>query len=355
LENRAIDAVSPGAIVVFGSGETVDVGRAALTWLAARRTLRRVAVLETPAGFEPNSEDVTARWTESIRRHPALASGDVVQLPLRRRGTPLSPDEPSLAEALLRADVIALGAGSPTYAVRQLRDSVAWRYVETAHLLGADLLLASAGAIAVGSHALPVYEIYKVGDDPHWKRGLDLFALYGLPLALVPHWDNADGGAALDTSCCFMGASRFDELLAQLPAEVLVIGIDEHTALALDPRAGTADVLGRGGVTLRSHREVVTYASGRSIPFTAIGGMAAPRAGTLVRPDIADAIRAARSAVGTAVPPADVRVLVDLRERARRVGDWAGADALRQRIADRGWRVEDTPAGTRVLEQGVDP
>jgi hypothetical protein len=345
--------ISPGAIVLIGSGEVADVGRAALHWLAARRTYGVVAVLETPAGFEPNSEDVAARWTESIRRQPEIAGAEVLQLPMRRRGTRLSPDEPGLAEPLLRADLIALGAGSPTYAVRQLQDSLAWRYAETAHLLGADLLLASAGAIAVGRYALPVYEIFKVGDDPHWKSGLDLFALYGVALAPVPHWDNADGGAMLDTSCCFMGAGRFDELAAQLPDEAVVLGIDEHTALALDPIAGTAEVLGRGGITLHSRGHAVRHASGAAIPLAAIGGMSAPLSASILRPDIARAVRSARSVAQPAVPPADIRALVDRREQARRANDWAEADVLRRRIADKGWRLEDTPAGTRVLAQNL--
>jgi hypothetical protein len=274
---------------------------------------------------------------------------------MRRRGTPLSPDEPSLAEPLLRADLIALGAGSPTYAVRQLRDSLAWRYVEAAHLAGADLLLASAGAIAAGRYALPVYEIYKVGDDLHWNDGLDLFALYGVAAALVPHWDNADGGATLDTSRCFIGAGRFAELLTQLPDEALVVGIDEHTALALDPGAGTAEVLGRGGVTLRSRGHAARHASGDSIPLTMLGGMSSPRPGAVAWPDIARAIRAARAAAGPPDPPADIRALVDLREHARRASDWAEADALRRKIAESGWRLEDTPDGTRVLREAADP
>jgi cysteinyl-tRNA synthetase len=79
--------------------------------------------------------------------------------------------------------------------------------------------------------------------------------------------------------------------------------------------------------------------------------MSAPRSASVLRPDIAQAVRSARSLARPAVPPADIRALVDRREQARRANDWAEADVLRRRIADKGWRLEDTPAGTRVLAQ----
>lgn len=49
--------------------------------------------------------------------------------------------------------------------------------------------------------------------------------------------------------------------------------------------------------------------------------------------------------------PADVESLAAEREMARRQGDFAAADRLRRAIAERGYRVEDTPAGPR-LEPG---
>jgi hypothetical protein len=67
------------------------------------------------------------------------------------------------------------------------------------------LAFASAASIAVGRYALPVYEIYKVGADLHWVDGLDLFRVFGWELAIVPHWNNREGGDDLDTSRCFMG------------------------------------------------------------------------------------------------------------------------------------------------------
>ena len=339
----------PGAIVLFGSGETGAVGGDALRWLGASgRAPSRIAILEAPAGFEPNAEAVAGRWTSFLRRRPETDGAEILQLPARRLGAPLRPEEPDLTGPLLKADLFVLGAGSPTYAVRQLQGSRAWRYAQAAHLLGATFFLASASAIAVGTSTLPVYEIYKVGAALHWKGGLRLLELYGLALAVVPHWDNTDGGVKLDTSRCYMGEARFVELLALLPAQVVVVGIAEHTALALDPVTGAAHVLGRGGVTVLRDGAPAAFASGATFPLTTLGPFSLPTVEATVPAEVAQEIQAARSGREGPTPPADVEALVVSREQARAALDWSTSDRLRRQILERGWLVEDTPSETRL-------
>ncbi|MBA3361129.1 MAG: hypothetical protein H0T94_06660 [Acidimicrobiia bacterium] len=94
------------------------------------------------------------------------------------------------------------------------------------------MVMASAAAVTLGARSIPVYEIYKVGDDPVWFDGLDVLASYGLSVAVVPHWNNREGGFH-DTSHCFIGVKRFRQLVADLPAEISVLGIDEHTSLSI--------------------------------------------------------------------------------------------------------------------------
>lgn len=338
----------PGAIVLFGSGETAAAGREALHWLpASGREPRSAVVLETPAGFEANAEAVAGRYARFLRRQPELHGARVSQVPARKRGTPLSPDAPDVAWPILGAELIALGAGSPTYAVRQLERSVAWSNVVAAHLLGATVFLASAAAIAAGTCALPVYEIYKVGEDPRWNAGLRLFEVYGLRLAVMTHWNNRDGGADLDTSRCYMGEARFDELLGLLPDSVAIVGIDEHTALAMDPAVGAADVIGRGGVTLVRDGQATAFESGARIPLTELGPFTMPDA----RETVADEVRreVEEAHVEREAAPPSVDTLVASRERARAARDWSTADRLREEIAQGGWEVRDTPDGPRVL------
>jgi cysteinyl-tRNA synthetase len=48
-------------------------------------------------------------------------------------------------------------------------------------------------------------------------------------------------------------------------------------------------------------------------------------------------------------PPPEVRELAEARERARRAGDYAEADSLREEIRSRGWEVRDGPEGPDLL------
>ena len=336
-----------GAVVLFGSGETSGVGRDALRWLVASgRELQRITVLETPAGFEPNADAVARRWTEFFERQDASQGSAVAQLPLRRRAAALGTDDPEAARPLLGADLVALGAGSPTYAVRHLRDSLAWRYVSAARAHGASLFLASAAAVAAGTLALPVYEIYKVGEDPHWKDGLGVLEPFGLSLAIVPHWDNTDGGDTLDTSHCFIGAARFAALAMSLPAATVVVGLEEHTALAIDVETSTASVIGHGGVEVIREGLLTEHRAGSAFPLSELGPFALPDRGALVPEDLARLIAAERPrTVAAPEIPAAVAALIAARERARSRRAWAEADALRRKIGELGWTVEDTAAG----------
>jgi hypothetical protein len=343
-------AERPGLIVLFGSGEIAPSGRKVYERVFSRLTPPvRVAVLETPAGFQPNSAAVAGKIAEFLQGRLQNYRPEVRVLPARRRGSALSPDDPEILSPMLDANVIFMGPGSPSYAVRQLEGSLAWRYLQARSLAGVAVILASAATIAAGSYALPVYEIYKVGEDLHWRRGLDLFGPYGLPVTFIPHWDNHEGGTELDTSRCFMGQERFGRLLELLPGEMPVVGIDEHTALIVDLAAGSCQVMGRGGVTVLREGCAERHGSGATFPLDRIGQYRIPAGGESVPglPPTQDAPTAdARSE--EAEPPAELLELVQSREDARARREWAEADALRLRVEQRGWRIRDTRDGPRL-------
>ncbi|MBA3777987.1 MAG: hypothetical protein H0X16_01530 [Chloroflexi bacterium] len=119
--------------------------------------------------------------------------------------------------------------------------------------------------MAIGTHCLPVYEIYKAGEELSWRPGLDLCADIGIELTVVPHWNNTEGGAGLDTSRCFVGRDRFERLRELLPPTTVVLGLDEHTSCILDPAAGTLDVRDWGVMTvLRGSDETIIPAGERA-------------------------------------------------------------------------------------------
>ena len=107
------------------------------------------------------------------------------------------------------ANVLFMGPGSPTYAVRQLQQSCIWETLRACQRQGAAVVFSSAATLAASRWTLPVYEIYKAGSDLYWHEGLDFFGVYGLALILISHWNNSDGGAVLDTSRCYLGSSGF--------------------------------------------------------------------------------------------------------------------------------------------------
>ena len=143
---------------------------------------------------------------------------------------------------------------------------------------------------------VPVYEIFKVGEDPRWEEGLDLMGRHGLSLVLVPHWNNSDGGKELDTSRSYMGQERFDTLCGLLEGDRTIVGLDENTALVIDPSEGRGEVLGSGGVTLiRSGRESV-YTATQTFPLTELGPFRMASGRGDVAADVWEAAVAARSA-----------------------------------------------------------
>lgn len=364
--------------MLFGSGETSPSGRKIFD-LAFRRLppSPRVALLETPAGFELNSDWVIRRVANFMQVNLQNYHPRISIIPARKRGTPFSPDDPKIVNPILEADLIFMGPGSPTYAVRQLHDSLAWDLLIARHRLGATLALASAATISISACALPVYEIYKVGEDLHWKEGLNFFGLYGLNIVFVPHWNNQEGGANLDTSRCFMGQTRFASLMEMLPVETSVIGLDEKTALLIDPSTGMCQVIGKGSVTIlhtgHVHRSLYPppdldgtglpeianqrashihqYHNKDSFPLDEIGPFRPYRPEARLPAIIwqqALHVQDKLANESTPQPPDEILRIVHLRELARLDKDWATSDALRQQIAALGWQITDTKDGPRL-------
>jgi hypothetical protein len=336
-----------GLILLFGSGETSPSGQKVFDWLFRRLVAPvQVAILETPAGFELNSPQVAGRIGDFVGHHLQNYRPQITIVPARKRGTPFSPDDPEIANLIPGADAIFMGPGSPTFAVRQLHDSLTWHTVMACHRLGAAVILASSAAIAASAQALPVYEIFKVGEDLHWRQGLDLLKPFGLSLVFIPHWNNQDGGGELDTSRCYMGQARFDPLLEMLPSNTTVVGIDEHTALAIDLAAERCQVLGKTGVTLIRAGTEKCFTRGQSFSVHELGPFHKPNGGTGLPVEVWTQIRDAQTeAEEPPKPSADVLCLIEQREAARSGRDWATADTLRQRITGLGWKVKDTQQG----------
>lgn len=336
----------PGPVIFFGSGETSPSGRKVFDLILQRLPPRpTISILETPAGFQPNSAAVAGQIAAFVQKHLRNFEPQTVVVPARRRDSAFSPDDPAIAAMLHPADAIFLGPGSPTYTVRQLHDTLTWQRLQTRHRLGAAILFASAAAIAAGVHVLPVYEIYKAGEELHWRQGLDFLAPFGLQLTFVPHWNNQEGGAGLDTSRCFMGRARFQALHSLLPDDSTLVGLDEHTALILDLAAGVGCIEGAGSVTLLRGGSSTTMTRGATFPLSQLGLFRLPAEPP---PSLPTTLPMPAAAPAPAEPPFRVASILGQREAARQGRDWAAADALRAENTALGWDVRDTPAGPQL-------
>lgn len=352
MDDQALPS-APGPVALFGSGETAPNGRKVFKALFEKLpSSPRVSLLETPAGFELNSEDVAGNIAQFIEHHLQNFHPHTTLIPARKKGTPFSPQDPDLLEPLLTSDMIFMGPGSPSYAIRQLQDSLAWEYVLARHRLGAGLALASASTIAVGSYALPVYRIYKVGEDIHWLRGLDLFGNFGLPILFVPHWNNQEGGENLDTSRCFMGRERFEPMKEMLPEGQTILGIDEHTGIVIDFHQEKCQVIGLDRVIIQQGQEEKTYQAGEAFSIHELGDFKIPSWNDYISSETREKALAVQQhhAEQKPEPGPEVKELLEQRRQARKEENWEKSDRLREKIHNLGWEVRDTQDG-QVVEK----
>ncbi len=425
----------PRLLVIMGSGETSP------TMVTTHRQLIErlgpppvpAVVLDTPFGFQANVTVLARRVVEYFAESVGL---DVEVASWRSADEAATLASERSLTRLRAARYVFAGPGSPSYALRQWAGSPIPGVLADKLERGGCVTFASAAALTLGAATVPVYEIYKVGQDLHWLDGLDLLAVAGLPaVAVIPHYDNAEGGNH-DTRYCYLGEPRLARMEELLADDAFVLGVDEHTGLVLDLDAGRAAVVGRGGVTVRRRGHSMVFPSGTTLAIAELreaadggeslagqrspvggrgnggpasrsesgeegpGGDDAPPTSLLttaqalrisfdraiaardakaataavldleaaivawsrdtLQSDEADAARSvlrsmlvrlgelAELGVGDPEEPLRPLVgsLVELRTKARADRDWAGADAIRDRLQAAGIEINDTPEGT---------
>ncbi len=362
-------------------------------------------LVDTPFGFQENADELAGRIMAYFREHVGC---EITLASFRHSRGATALEVEQFLGSIDDASYVFAGPGSPTYALRHWREhGVRDRLVEKV-TQGGCLAFASAAVIGLGAYALPVYEIYKVGDDPSWWEGLDVLGEIGVRCAVIPHYNNREGGTH-DTRFCYMGEHRLRVLESMLPDDVLILGVDEHTACIIDVEAQTVTVRGPGGVTVRRQgrerhwergsfplNELQTDQAPAKRPDPALpqrgrddGARAWGASGrdALARRDVDGLVAAilemesvlhewSAGVSGTGEPDrgrAEMRqlvvrlgemvrggaqastreqleplvdVLLSLRGEARRAQRFHEADRLREILAQCGVEVEDTPTGT---------
>jgi hypothetical protein len=341
-----------GKIAFLGSGETsLAGGRIFESLVRDMQSPVRIALMETPAGFELNSTQVVGRVGEFMASRLQNYKPVIDLVPARKKGSQFDPDDPAIIKPLLYANMIFMGPGSPTYAIRQLKNTLAWDVIRARHRLGASLVFASAATISVGAHALPVYEIYKVGQDIHMVDGLNFFADFGLHISFTPHWNNADGGVDLDTSRCFVGMERFAEWCRLVPDENITVGLDEHTGIILDFEKSKCEVSGVSSISLVRDcaPEPTMHPAGTIFDLQEMGELQIPDPiEKNIPPAVWDMVCNAPPLEDA--PPDDVIALAEKRLQARANKQWSESDQLRTEIYALGWTVQDSKDGYKLVK-----
>lgn len=343
---------SPGPIILFGSGETLPSSGPAYDFVAgALSDPLDISILETPAGFQVNSENVAQNVAGFIEKRLLNHNPHIRLIPARSKGTDLSPDDAKVLEPMLSSNWVFMGPGSPTYTIRQLKNSLALKYLYAMHYHGAALTLSSAAVLAISSLTLPVYEIYKVGEDLHWVKGLSFLKKYGLDIVCIPHWNNQDGGKDLDTSRCFMGLQRFNTLAAMLKPGKTLVGIDEQTVLCITfDDSNTCKIFGKGSVTIIKNDVKQVFSKGDYILDDLGFSLSVPDRDKLIDDETWKIIEQVHLQKEKQIPP-EIMLLVGERELARIKQDWKTADLIREKVKKLGWDIEDTPDGPNLASR----
>ena len=212
--------------------------------------------LDTPYGFQENANELS----EKIEKYFAVNVGkEIHTVQLRDRHI----RESALRE-IQEADWIFSGPGSPTYALRTWTETGADQ-VLLEHIDRGTIVMASAAAMTLGAKVMPVYEMYKVGEDPFWLDGINLLErATGIRATVIAHYNNAQGGTH-DTRYCFAGARRMAILEEQLDKDISILGIDEHTGIAFDLDANTAETFGKGLITFKNGDLIKTFSPKETI------------------------------------------------------------------------------------------
>jgi cyanophycinase len=243
-----------GTIALVGSGEFTPameaLDRALLA--ATGRNRPRVAIL--PTASWPDGEEVFRGWAAQGEAHFSGLGAEVE--PVLVRGAE-DANDPAAIAAVGEADLVYLSGGKPGHLLDALIDGGVGEALRAAHERGAVIAGCSAGAMVLAG-----YQVRSVGRafvrfPVGWRDALGMVP----GTVVIPHYD------------------AFPEPLSAAialaaPADSLVLGIDEETALV--GGHGVWQVHGHGRVTVWRGRHRERIREGESLRL-AIPGQAGLR------------------------------------------------------------------------------
>ena len=199
----------PGPVALVGSGEYLPVMAGVEGALLKGRPPRYVQV-PTAAGQE--GPESVGRWVRLGVEQARRLGVEAVPVPALDRA---AADDPAVAAPIEGAGLVYLSGGSPAYLAETLRDTGVWAAIVSAWRAGAALAGCSAGAMALAEW---IADIRAPGSAP--RPGLGVVP----GMLVIPHFDRFRR---------WTGSSP-EAAAARLPEGVVLVGIDEETAMVSD-------------------------------------------------------------------------------------------------------------------------
>ena len=315
-------------LTLFGSGETSP--HMAKNYRKIIDDLdfipKKNILLDTPFGFQENNDVLSEKIQDYFSK----------KINLNLKNLNFKNEESfhdNFNDIISEADFIFSGPGSPTYA------SEIWLKHNFDKLLknklnnGVVMAFASAAALTLGSYVIPVYEIYKVGENKKLCKGLDILDFLGKETVIVPHFNNQEGGDH-DTSYCFIGKKRFQNLIKEL--DVITIGIDEHTSLTFDLESSLLDVKGLGNVYFESNEGAFCLKNGERMNIEKINSNYTPKTVSTKKNKIVKEDSAKEDSISL-----NISDLINIRKIARSSKMYEISDNIRDLLISKGIEIED--------------
>ncbi len=230
-----------GPVGLVGAGEflpEMDVfDRGLLDGSGAGRP--RVAIV--PTASYPDGEETFQRWAALGIEHFTRLGAEVEAVLARNRS---EADDVAHAQAVGEADLIYFSGGKPAHLLETLLDSALWSAALAANERGAALVGCSAGAIVLAARQVDLRR-FMLPWPLRWRDALGVVP----GAAVFPHYD--------------AWPEPFTALMAlQAPRDILVLGIDEGTAVV--GRDGRWQVQGRSRATVWRGRRRERHRAGEA-------------------------------------------------------------------------------------------
>ena len=359
--------MAKGILAILGSGETAPGMTRVHRELLSRLETVRAVNLDSTYGFQLNVPQMTTKLVEYFK---VSLQTDLQPLSLTSYEEASGVERELFRQGVREATYVFAGPGSPSYALSQWKPlGLEQDLLEVLENAG-SVCFSSAAALTLGSFTAPIYEVYKAGSALNWLEGLNLMGLIGLNCVVIPHFNNNEG-ENYDTSCCYLGLQRLEQLEAMLPENTATLGIDEHTALLIDLEAQTLSVTGKGNAYWRISGVSKTLETGTTTSIDQLGGSTTQTSQRIVtKTTVTDAtplelakiiehggeevlnaltklVRLASAKAGPSTEQSQlIESLIEIRLNLKATGNYQVADNLRDALLRSGIKIEDTPGGT---------